>query len=89
MGRTVPSFRIAESQEVDEWRTFREALPKEDKLALNNMLSTARLYTSASSAAVRASRFEGLAMALIFHHEKMLNQEMERITDDLDEGNES
>jgi hypothetical protein len=80
MGRTIPSFRIAESHEVGEWKTFRRALSKEDKFVLDKMLSAARLYASASSAAVRASRFEGLVMALIFHHQKMLNQEMKRMS---------
>jgi len=36
------------------------------------MISSARLYTSASSTAVRPSRFEGMAMAIIFHHYRML-----------------
>ena len=72
MGRTIPSFRIAEAQEAAEWRAFRKALPKEDRTTFDEMLSSARLYTSASSAAVRSSRFEGMAMAIIFHHYKML-----------------
>jgi hypothetical protein len=72
MGRTIPSFRIAEAQEAAEWRTFRKALPKGDRVAFDEMLNSARLYTSASSAAVRASKFEGMAMALAFHHHRML-----------------
>jgi hypothetical protein len=72
MGRTVPSFRIAEQTEASEWRAFRRALPKRERAAFDEMLSTARLYTSASSAAVRTSRFEGMAMALIFHHQRLL-----------------
>jgi hypothetical protein len=36
------------------------------------MISYARLYTSASSAAVRTSRFEGMVMAMIFHHYRLL-----------------
>ncbi len=72
MGRTVSSFRIAEAQEVAEWRAFRNAIPKRDRRAFDQMLNTTRLYTSASSAAVRPSRFEGMAMALIFHHQKVL-----------------
>ncbi len=72
MGRTIPSFRIAEAQEVAEWRMFRKALPKDDRAAFDEMLSSARLYTSASSSAVRASRFEGMAMAIIFHHYRRL-----------------
>ncbi len=72
MGRTIPSFRIAEAQEAAEWRTFRKALPRGDRAAFDETLSSARLYTSASSAAVRSSKFEGIAMAIIFHHYTML-----------------
>lgn len=72
MGRTVPSFRIAEAQEFGEWKAFRKALPKRERRAFDEMLSSSRLYTSASSAAVRTSRFEGMAMAVVFHHYKLL-----------------
>ncbi len=72
MGRTIPSFRIAEAQEAAEWKSFRKALPRRDRATFDDMLSTARLYTSASSAAVRTSRFEGMAMAIIFHHQKTI-----------------
>ena len=68
MGRTVPSFRIAEAQEAAEWKSFRKALPRGDRAAFDEMLSSARLYTSASSTAIRSSKFEGMAMAIIFHH---------------------
>jgi hypothetical protein len=74
MGRTIPSFRIAETQEVTEWRSFRKALPKRDRAVFDDMLGSARLYTSASSAAIRTSRFEGMAMALVFHHHRMLTR---------------
>ena len=72
MGRTIPSFRIAEAQEIAEWKSFRKALPRRDRTAFDEMLSSARLYTSASSAAVRASKFEGMAMAIVFHHYRTL-----------------
>ncbi len=72
MGRTIPSFRITEAQEAAEWRPFRKALPKEDREIFDEMLSSARLYTSASSAALRASKFEGMAMAIVFHHYRVL-----------------
>ena len=76
MGRTIPSFRIAEAQEVAEWKAFRKALPRRDRAVFDEMLSSARLYTSASSAAVRTSKFEGMAMAIIFHHYRMLMRSM-------------
>jgi len=72
MGRTIPSFRMAEAQEFSEWKTFRKALAKKDRKIFDEMLNSARLYTSASSAAVRTSRFEGMAMAIIFHHQRLL-----------------
>jgi len=72
MGRTIPSFRIAEAQETADWKSFRKALPPLDRAVLDEMLSSARLYTSASSAAVRASKFEGMAMAIIFQHYRLL-----------------
>jgi len=73
VGRTVPSFRIAEAQEIEEWRRFRRALPRGDRAAFDEMLNAARLYASASSAAVRTSRFEGMVMAIAFHHYKALS----------------
>ncbi|HUI22775.1 MAG TPA: hypothetical protein VLY82_00095 [Nitrososphaerales archaeon] len=72
MGRTIPSFRIAEAQEAAEWKSFRKALPRRDRAAFDEMISSARLHTSASSAAVRTSKFEGMAMAVIFHHYRLL-----------------
>ena len=81
MGRTIPSFRIAEAQEATEWRAFRKALPKRDRVAFDNLLSSARLYTSASSAAVRTSRFEGMAMAMVFHHYRMLARALGTISE--------
>ncbi|MDG6914591.1 MAG: hypothetical protein JRM86_03585 [Nitrososphaerota archaeon] len=77
MGRTTPSFRMAEAQEIEEWRTFRKALPRGEREAFDEMLGSARLYASASSAAVRTSRFEGMAMAIALHHFKAL-AEVER-----------
>jgi len=79
MGRTVPSFRLAQMEEVSEWREFRKALPKRERGDFDEMLDTARLYTSASSFAVRTSRLEGMAMALLFHHYKRLRQLSERV----------
>jgi len=77
MGRTVPSFRIAEAMEAGEWKAFRRALPKGERRLFDEMLETARLYTSASSSAVRTSRFEGMARALLFHHFRELRELME------------
>jgi hypothetical protein len=53
------------------------ALPKGERRLFDETLDTARLYISASSAAVRTSRFEGMAMALLFHHFRQLRELME------------
>jgi hypothetical protein len=74
MGRTVPSFRLASMDELAEWRAYRKALPKDDRAAFDALVASARLYTSASSAAVRTSRFEGLAMAMVLNHQRLLRQ---------------
>ena len=79
MGRTVPSFRIAEMQEVEAWRAFRKSLPKRERETFDQMLDTARLYISASSFAVRTSRLEGMGMALLFHHYKQLQTLSDRL----------
>ena len=79
MGRTVPSFRIAEAQEVSEWKTFRRGLAETDRVAFDEMLGSANLYASASSAALRPSRFEGMTMAMLFHHYKMLARTAGRV----------
>jgi hypothetical protein len=63
---------MAEAQEIGEWKGFRRALDKREREAFDGMLEASRLYASASSAAVRTSRFEGMAMALLFHHYKAL-----------------
>ena len=81
MGRTIPSFRMAEEEESAEWKSFRRALPRKDRIMFDDMLNSARLYTSASSAAVRTSRFEGVAMAIIFHHYKKLAQSIGAISE--------
>jgi hypothetical protein len=81
MGRTIPSFRIAEAQEAAEWKSFRKALPRKDKATFDEMLNSARLYASASSAAVRPSKFEGMAIAIIFHHYRILARSMGAISE--------
>jgi hypothetical protein len=86
MGRTIPSFRIAEAQEASEWKSFRKALPKDDRIIFDAMLSSARLYTSASSAAIRPSKFEGMAMAIVFHHYRMLVRSVGMIPPAIAEG---
>ncbi|MDG6925282.1 MAG: hypothetical protein JRN09_01885 [Nitrososphaerota archaeon] len=68
MGRTVPSFRMAQLAEFQRWRRFRQALPRSEREPFEEMLDEARFHTSASSMAVRTSVFEGVFMAVLFRH---------------------
>jgi len=74
MGRTIPSFRWALSQEQASWSNFRKKLTKDDKQLLDELFDSARLFCSASSAATRLLRFEGFLMAVLFHHYKLLQE---------------
>jgi len=72
MGRTVPSFRIALCQEEKNWKKFRSCLDKKNKLAFDDLFSTARLYLSACIMSCRPIRLEAIFMAMIFHHFKQI-----------------
>ena len=72
MGRTVPSFRIALSQEEKKWKKFRRCLDKKDKALFDDMFATARLYISACMMSCRPIRLEPILVAIIFHHFKQI-----------------
>jgi len=63
---------MAQVAEVHGWKRFRAALPRSQRKVFDQMLDEARHYTSASSMAVRTSVFEGMFMAILFHHYKGL-----------------
>ena len=72
MGRTVPSFRMALEQEIAGWSQYRRSLGVASRTALDAMFDEARTYCSASSNAVRPTRFEGMFMAIAFSHARRL-----------------
>ena len=72
MGRTVPSFRIALSQEKDDWRDFRANLNKKDKETFDKIFSMARLYVSACMMCCRPIRLDCILMAILFEHYKQI-----------------
>ena len=72
MGRTVPSFRMAQLSEFQRWRRFRKALLRSEREPFQEMLDEARFHISASSMAVRTSVFEGVFMAILLHHQREL-----------------
>ena len=75
MGRTIPSFRIAEVLEYEEWKLFRKYLKnKNDKKLFTHMFSIANLYNSACSNAVNPIRIHPIMMSIILHHYKMIKE---------------
>lgn len=72
MGRTIPSFRLALMEEEHSWKSFRNALGKQDRKEFDSMFADVRLYISACSYATRPVRAQPVFMALAFHHYKQL-----------------
>lgn len=72
MGRTVPSFRLAQMYEECEWKEFRKALSKSERKEFDKMFATSRLYISACSYAAKPVRIQPILMSIIFHHYKQL-----------------
>ena len=72
MGRTIPSFRLALEQEILSWGDYRSALGSDTRAHLDRAFDEARRYCSAASNVTRPVRFEGMFMALVFAHERRL-----------------
>jgi len=79
MGRTVPSFRIALESEVNSWKQYRGALNGRHKEVLEGLFSGARRNCSASSNAVRPSRFDAMFMAMLFENQKTIDELKSRV----------
>lgn len=79
MGRTIPSFRLAQMYEESEWKSFRNALSKTERKAFDRMFATSRLYISACSYAVKPIRIQPIFMAIVLHHFKQLIEISEQL----------
>ena len=73
MGRTIPSFRIALSQEEAAWRQFRASLDSKSKASFDRIFVISRLYISACMLSCRPVRIQPIFMAMVFHHWKQLD----------------
>ncbi len=70
MGRTIPSFRVGLEEEIATWKRYRKTLKGSSRGGLDKIFAAARRNCSASSNAVRPSRFDGMFMAVAFDHER-------------------
>ena len=74
MGRTIPSFRIANEMEYGEWRNFRRALSKADRKMFDNMFFISALYNSACVCCANPIRIQPIIMSILFQHYKELSK---------------
>jgi hypothetical protein len=72
MGRTIPAFRIASVMEKEEWKCFRKALDKKDRMIFDDMFDISILYNSASAYSAKYVRIHPIFMSIIFHHYRQL-----------------
>jgi hypothetical protein len=79
MGRIIPSFRLAATEEQKEWKEFRHALDKKDRKVFDDMFSTASLYNSACSFAAKPITIQPIFMSILFHHYKQLTNIKEEL----------
>jgi hypothetical protein len=79
MGRTIPSFRLAQMYEESEWKPFRSALARSERKEFDRMFVTSRLYISACSYAAKPVRIQPIFMSLVFHHYKQLVEISEKL----------
>jgi hypothetical protein len=80
MGRTVPSYRIAIEQELSTWKSFRDALRKEDRELFDSLADQCRLFASAGGMAVRPIVLDSMFMCILLGHQRMISQLSERIS---------
>ena len=68
MGRTVPSFRLAQAAEESEWKEYRRHLTKSVRKDFDDMFAIPRLYNSACSGAVKLVRLDPMKISIILQH---------------------
>jgi hypothetical protein len=75
MGKTVPSYRMAQEDEIARWKPFLKALKTaEDKEAFAVMMDMCRNNAMASGAACKPVIFEPMVMSIALAHQKQLSE---------------
>jgi hypothetical protein len=66
MGRTVPSYRMALEDEIEQWKPFRKALQrKEEREAFHMLMDMCRNNAMASGNACNPIIFEPMVMSIL------------------------
>src|SRR6476660_5708278 len=74
MGRTIPSFRMATTEELKEWKEFRNGLNKSDRKLFDRMYATCHLYNSACLYAANPIRIRPIFMSILLDHYRTLKE---------------
>ena len=72
LGRTIPSFRIALYQEEKQWKPFRAALDRKEKVVFDRLFLASRLHISACMMAAKPVRIHCILMAILLYQYKQL-----------------
>jgi hypothetical protein len=72
MGRTLPSITQAFLAEQESLGRFRRALRREDQLALDDLLASARHHLAAAAYASHLLPFETLLLAMLVEEHKQV-----------------
>ena len=82
VGKTVPSYRMALEDEIDQWKSFRNALAgEEDKAAFDDLMDMCRNNGMAGGAACDPIIFEPMAMSILLAQQKKMQQLEYRLND--------
>jgi hypothetical protein len=65
---------MALEEEIGSWKDYRQAIKGGFRNTLEELFRAARNYCSASSNAVRPTRFQAMFMAMAFEHEKRIEE---------------
>ena len=87
-GLDCSCLSIALEFEINTWKDFRKALPKEDRKAFDEFMDICRVYASESGMATNPVMFEPMVMSMLLGHQKMLQKlEQSLAVSDIDEAN--
>jgi hypothetical protein len=75
IGKTVPSYRMALEDEIQRWKSFRNALPnEEEQVIFDVMMDMCRNLASAGGCATNPIIFEPMVMSILLAQQKKLRE---------------
>lgn len=74
MGRTLPTFNTYLEQEIEQWRPFRRALRREDKIAFDRLFVFAKRHMAEAAYVARPIPFDALVMTILLEQQKEIEK---------------